>query len=116
MKKMIKKISIGAVVAFLMVYGWYSWEYNFTYSEGERVGVVQKFSKKGNVFKTYEGELLLTNGMNSEKFLFSVSEDSVASKLMSVEGQKVAIHYEQKHSTLPWRGETTYFVNSVETK
>ena len=70
---MIKKISIGAVVAFLMVYGWYSWEYNFTYSEGERVGVVQKFSKKGNVFKTYEGELLLTNGMNSEKFLFSVS-------------------------------------------
>lgn len=113
---MIKKISIGAVIAFLMGYGWYSWEYNFTYSEGERVGVVQKFSKKGNVFKTYEGELLLTNGMNSEKFLFSVSEDSVANKLMSVEGQKVAIHYEQKHSTLPWRGETTYFVNSVEPK
>ena len=113
---MIKKISIGAVVAFLALYGVYFWKYNFTYSEGERAGIVQKFSKKGNLFKTYEGELLLTNGMNTEKFLFSVLEDSVANKLMNVEGQKVVVHYQQKNSTLPWRGETTYFITDLNLK
>ena len=68
------------------------------------------------MFKTYEGELLLTNGMNSEKFLFSVSEDSIASKIISFEGKKVIVHYEQKHGALPWRGESTYFVNGVDLK
>lgn len=113
---MIKKISI-AVLSILLVFGsWFYIHYNYTYSEGERVGVIQKFSKKGNVFKTYEGELLLSNGLNSEKFYFSVLEDSVATKLMATEGQKVAVHYEKKNGTLPWRGETTYFVNGIEIK
>lgn len=113
---MIKKISISILFAFLAIYSWYSWKYNFTYSEGERVGVIQKFSKKGNMFKTYEGELILSNGINSEKFLFSVTIDSIANKLMSVEGKKVIVHYEQKHGSLPWRGESTYFVNGVDLK
>lgn len=113
---MIKKIIIGGALAFITLYGIYLWEYNFTYSEGERVGVLQKFSKKGNVFKTYEGELMLSNGISSKSFNFSVIEDSIATKLMTFEGQKVSVHYEQKHSTLPWRGETTYFITEVELK
>ena len=102
------------IVFLLFLAGWSYIHYNYTYSEGVRVGVVQKFSKKGNIFKTYEGELLLSNGLYTEKFYFSVLEDSIAQRLMASEGQRVSIHYIQKNRTLPWRGETTYFVNGVE--
>src|SRR6185436_2304941 len=95
------------------------WHYFNTYSEGNRSGILQKFSKKGNIFKTYEGELIMssiaTTGnttIASEKFYFSVKEDSIANVLFDLEGKNVTLHYEQKRGHLPWNGETDYFINS----
>jgi hypothetical protein len=50
----------------------------------------------------------------SEKFLFSVSDKNVASQLDTLQGRNVIVHYTQKNNTLPWRGETTFIVNSVK--
>jgi len=96
------------------------WKFMFTYSEGNRSGLLQKFSYKGAIFKTYEGELILSSirsnqevTLASEKFLFSVPDKALAEMLMKLEGTMVILHYREKNGSLPWRGETVYLVDSV---
>ena len=108
------------LVLLLLLVGFVYWRYYFTYSDGERFGLLQKFSHKGNVFKTYEGEMILSSVQSnanvpiaSEKFYFSVEEKSVADQLMKVQGRHVTVHYKQKKATLPWRGESAYIVDGV---
>lgn len=50
----------------------------------------------------------------SEKFYFSVSNDSIAKTMMQYEGKYVRLHYEQKKGKLPWRGESTYIVDEIK--
>ncbi|MEO6537431.1 MAG: hypothetical protein ABIT07_03885 [Ferruginibacter sp.] len=97
------------------------WKYFFTYSDGNRTGLLQKLSHKGTIFKTYEGELVLSSissttnvALASEKFYFSVLDKTVAKKMEAFEGKKVKLHYLQKNGTLPWRGESGYIVDNVE--
>ena len=96
------------------------WKYSFTYSNGNRFGLLQKFSTKGTIFKTHEGELILSSvrsnnniALASEKFYFSVASNRVAEQLMNMQGKYVTLHYKEKNGTLPWRGETKYIVDSV---
>ncbi len=90
---------------------------NFDYAEGERAGYLQKFSSKGWICKTWEGELAMVNlpGAMPEIFRFSVRDDVLAERIRKVSGQRVRLHYEQ-HKGLPTDcfGETEYFVTEVE--
>ena len=77
-------------------------------------------SHKGNLFKTYEGELVLnsiasnSNGpLSSEKFYFSVEDKNIAAKMAQFEGQRVELLYEQKNGALFWRGDSEYIVDSI---
>jgi len=97
------------------------WKYSFTYSEGYRAGLLQKISYKGNIFKTYEGEMILSSiqsntsvAIASEKFFFSVTDKAVALELEKIQGQSVIVHYVEKNGTLPWKGESAYFVDSLK--
>ena len=97
------------------------WKYFFTYSSGNRYGLLQKFSHKGNLFKTYEGEMILSSirsnynvPLASEKFFFSVNDKKVANQLMTLQGQFITVHYKEKNGTLMWRGESKYIVDSVK--
>ncbi len=101
------------------LFGW--WKYYYTYSEGFRSGQLQKFSHKGNFMKTYEGELILSSvtstnnvALASEKFFFSVANDSLAKLMMNYEGKYVRLHYEQKKGALPWVGDSEYIVDALE--
>jgi len=96
------------------------WKYYFTYSEGYRAGLLQKFSYKGNIFKTYEGEMILSSvqsnsnvAIASEKFFFSVTDKAVALQLEKVQGESIVVHYREKNGAFPWNGESYYFVDSV---
>jgi 4-amino-4-deoxy-L-arabinose transferase-like glycosyltransferase len=95
-------------------YLWLAW--HWSYSSGERAGWVQKFSHKGWVCKTWEGELALVSlpGSAVEKFYFTVHDERVAADINRLIGQRVALHYEQKVG-LPTRcfGETRHFVTKV---
>jgi hypothetical protein len=86
---------------------------NWSYSEGERAGFLQKVSYKGWICKTWEGELSLVAipGAAPEKFLFTVRDNSVAEQLNAAAGKRVALQYEQ-HKGLPSScfGDTDYFV------
>jgi lysophospholipid acyltransferase (LPLAT)-like uncharacterized protein len=88
----------------------------WSYSTGERIGYVQKFSDKGWICKTWEGELAMfpVVAMQAEKFLFTVRDDAVAARLNQNLGKKVAIHYEE-HKGVPTScfGETPYYVTEV---
>ena len=95
----------------------YTWVMlNWSYGSGERAGYVQKFSNRGYICKTWEGELAMVSmpGTMSEKFLFTVREDAVAQKINANLGKKVALKYEQ-HIGLPTTcfGDTEYFVSDI---
>jgi hypothetical protein len=87
-----------------------------SYSDGERAGYLQKFSRKGWICKTWEGEILLTSmpGAIPERFEFSVRDDLVAKQLMAAMGKRVNLSYAQ-HKGVPSAcfGETEYFVEKV---
>jgi hypothetical protein len=89
---------------------------NWSYSSGERAGWVQKFSKKGWVCKTWEGEVALVSmpGSHVEKFNFTVTDDEVAAQINKIMGRRVTLHYEQKVG-LPGScfGESRYYVTRV---
>jgi hypothetical protein len=88
----------------------------YSYSSGERVGFVQKLSRKGWLCKTWEGELQLTPvpGTVPAIFTFSVRSDSVARAIEAAAGKQVALQYEE-HRGVPSTcfGETDYFVVGV---
>ena len=116
-KKVIKWLLIIIVIIGLSVI---YWKYFFTYSEGYRAGLLQKFSSKGTLFKTYEGEIILSSvqtttnmAIASEKFYFSVTKEDVARKIEKLQGESVVVHYTEKNGTLPWNGESPYIVDSV---
>jgi len=90
---------------------------NWSYAKGERAGYVQKFSQKGWLIKTWEGELALVAvpGSMPEKFFFTARNDELAKKINATVGRRVAITYEQ-HKGLPsnWFGDTEYFAKEVK--
>lgn len=103
------------IIAFLVY-----WYYYNVYSDGERTGLLTKLSHKGNVFKTYEGEVLIgnfqqaQNVMIPEKFYFSVKNEKLADTLMKLQGKVVSLKYLQYRKSLPWRGESDYIVTGLQ--
>jgi hypothetical protein len=104
------------VVIVLLVVGYFWAALSWNYSTGERAGWVQKFSKKGWLCKTWEGELAMVSmpGAAPEKFYFTVWDDAVAAELNKVMGRRVSLHYEEKVG-LPTScfGETRHYVTHV---
>jgi hypothetical protein len=105
---------IVAVFALFALYTWFT--LSWSYSEGERAGYLQKFSKKGWLCKTWEGEILLSSmpGAIPERFAFSVRDDQVARDLMAATGKRVVLTYAQ-HKGVPSScfGETEHFIDKV---
>ncbi|MGZ3236632.1 MAG: hypothetical protein ACXU8A_04570 [Burkholderiaceae bacterium] len=106
---------LGALILFFAAYTWLT--LHWSYSDGERAGYMQKFSKKGWLCKTWEGELLLTTlpGVVPEKFEFTVRDDAVAQQLMANAGKRLVLTYSQ-HKGVPTScfGDTEYFVEKVQ--
>ena len=113
------KLIIAAVLIVpLIAFALYTWSaLTWTYSSGERAGYVQKLSKKGWFCKTWEGEMALVSipGTMSEKFYFTVRDDSIAARINQTIGKRVALTYKQ-HKGIPTScfGETEYFVADVK--
>ena len=97
----LKRILYWFIFIFLLfIAAFVYWKYFFTYSDGYRAGLLQKFSRKGTIFKTYEGEIILSSVQSnkdvvlaSEKFLFSVKDTKIVNQLDSIQGRFIVIHY-----------------------
>jgi len=119
-KSIRKGIIFILLVFILFAAGYVYWKFYFTYSDGSRAGLLQKLSRKGTIFKTYEGEMILSSVQSnnnvplaSEKFFFSVNNKRVADQLNGMQGEFIVVYYHEMNGTLPWRGESAYIVDSV---
>lgn len=106
--------AVVLVIGLIALYTWFS--LTWSYSKGDRTGYVQKFSHKGWLCKTWEGELTMLPlpGMLPEKFPFSVRSQALATAINQSMGKKVVLTYEQhKGVPTPCFGESEYFVTAV---
>lgn len=112
MKKILIKILVALVV---ILAGYFAFVYFATYSEGTRAGELVKFSHKGVLIKTWEGEI--SQGVSeAQLFEFSVegSNKEVISDLQQFQGKYVKLHYIERYKTFFWLGDTKYFITKVE--
>ena len=107
-------------MAVLAIVGFFLWG-NYTYSEGTRAGDLIKISKKGYLFKTHEGQLKLggidlenTEEGLSDTWSFSVKDHAIVQQLEKMQGQKVVMRYKEINYSMPWQGDTNYYIVSVE--
>jgi hypothetical protein len=104
---------------FLAAAGYLLVVFNWNYSDGDRAGYLQKFSRKGWICKTYEGELAMTTvpGVAPVIWTFSVRmwDDPLAAQINGLLGKKVVLHYrELRYLPSTCFGETAYFVDNVK--
>jgi len=111
------RTALLVVVAVLLLTIFWIWlTLNWSYSDGERAGYVQKFSSKGWLCKTWEGEIAMVTmpGAIPEKFQFTVRDTALASRINELAGKRVVLSYQQ-HKFIPTScfGETEYFVTAI---
>jgi len=102
----------------VMLLGLYTWgSLSWVYSDGERIGYVQKLAHKGWVCKTWEGELVLVTvpGTQAEKFYFTVRDAAVITKVNQLAGERVRLLYKE-HKGVPSScfGETSHYVYDID--
>jgi hypothetical protein len=115
-----KIITIFTLIVLILLAGTFYYRYYFVFGEGVKAGQLNYFVKKGYMFKTYEGKLIqsgikseVAGNIASNEFMFSVTSESVATKLNSNAGSFLELHYREYLHTLPWRGVSVFVVDSV---
>jgi hypothetical protein len=112
----LRSVLIAVVVILLAAIAWVWLTLTWNYSEGERAGYVQKFSRKGWLCKTWEGEIAMVTmpGAIPDKFEFTVRDEAVAAHINALAGKRVVLTYQQ-HKFVPTTcfGETEHFVNGA---
>ena len=103
-----KILLVIVLIAGMLIY----WFFFNVFSEGERKGTLVKLTKKGNVFKTIEGEMWMScrQVMNAEKFFFSVTDEALSDSLMKMQDECVSVTYKQYRRSISWRGDSKYVV------
>ena len=117
-RRSVKRFLIGLLIAPIILFLIFLWiTLNWSYSEGDRAGYLQKFSRKGWICKTYEGELAMTTVPGTAPVIweFSVWDDAVAKKLNGLLGKRVVVHY-REFRNVPTNcfGATDYFVDGIQ--
>ena len=111
----IRKILVYGILAIVLATSAYiAALYYATFSDGTRSGELIKFSHKGYIFKTWEGEL--SQGLSgSQKFAFSVMDNQpeVIAQMKANQGKFVKIEYFERYGTFSWWGETNYYITKV---
>lgn len=107
------------LVLILSLGGFVWYRYYFVFAEGVKSGQLNYVTKKGYIFKTYEGKLIQSgvkssgSSIQSNEFVFSIEDERVAKQLELASGKYIDLHYNEYISSLPWRGMSQYVVDSV---
>ena len=113
---------IGIIVAVILVVvsTFVGCRYFYVVGYGMKAGTLNYVVKKGYMFKTFEGEMILdgfqskgVNGMQSNEFLFSISDTALAMKLMLSAGKHVLVRYKEYNGAVSWRGYSKFVVDSL---
>jgi len=113
-------VTIVLIIVFLVLAGVVYYRYYFVFGDGTKAGSMNYFVHKGNLFKTYEGKLIQTGirtpaqgNIQSNEFRFSVTNPKVAETLNRSAGAYLELHYKEYKNPLPWRGVSSFVVDSV---
>lgn len=120
--EIMRKFKIFLFIIFLVFLGVLWFVSTGYYSSGDRAGTISKFSERGYIFKTYEGQLMEggysgeTGSLSPRYWDFSTKEDSVVAKLRQAlsTGERVTLIYQEKFVKFPWNGDTKYIVTDVQ--
>ena len=101
--------------------GFFYFKFWWVFSDGTKTGELNSLTYTGYLFKTYEGEMILTGygtknnlgTVQSKTFKFSVADKDVAQQLSQMTGMRVTVHYREFKGVLPWRGYEKAIVDSV---
>lgn len=111
---------ITLVIVILALTGIFYYRYKFVFGDGTKAGTMNYFVHKGYLFKTYEGRLIqsgirtqVPGTIQSNEFMFSVTDQHVADILNKNAGAFLELHYKEYLHTLPWRGVSVFVVDSV---
>lgn len=118
-----KKVVTWLVSLLLVAGGLFIYiRYYYVFGTGVKSGELNYLVYKGVVFKTYEGKLIQSGfradkpgGLQSNQFEFSVQNKAIAEKLMISSGKFVQLHYKEYFAPIPWRGYTSFIVDSIIT-
>lgn len=105
-------ITITILLSGITIY--FAFMYYATFSEGYRSGELIKISRKGMLFKTWEGEL--SQGVaGAQIFKFSIldRDKKVIEQMKELQGEYVKVTYEEHYKTFPWWGDSNYFVTEI---
>jgi hypothetical protein len=116
--------TVGCLVGLLVVAalaGFLYFKFFWVFSDGTKTGELNSLTYTGYIWKTYEGEIILTGYGNknaqgtvqSKNFKFSVADPEVAEQLNNLTGSKVTVHYKEYKGALPWRGYEKSVVDKV---
>jgi len=115
-----KIILIISAVVIVILSGVFYYRYYFVFGDGVKAGTMNYFVHKGYLFKTYEGRLIQSGiraptqgAIQSNEFMFSVTDNHVADVLNKNAGAYLEVHYKEYLHTLPWRGVSNFVVDSV---
>ncbi len=113
-------IYIALFVVLLVITGMVYYRYYFVFGDGTKAGTMNYFVHKGYLFKTYEGRLIQAGfkspgqgAVQSNEFMFSVTDRKVAEQLNANAGAYLELHYKEYFHTLPWRGVSKFVVDSI---
>ncbi len=111
--KKILFITISVIV--LGVVGYFSFIYYVPYSEGYRSGELIKFSRKGVLVKTWEGQISQgLSGTNVFSFSVEDKEEDIIKKMKEYQGNYIKVTYKERYATFFWLGDTKYFITEVQ--
>jgi hypothetical protein len=109
-------VAVIVLVVFLIV----GLRYFYVVGDGMKAGTLNYVVKKGYLFKTFEGEMILdgfqskgVNGMQSNEFLFSITDTALAMRLMLNAGRHVLVRYKEFNGAVSWRGYSKFVVDSL---
>lgn len=119
--KWFRNVGCGVMLLVILAAGGYvHWKYYSVFGEGVKSGTLNYVVLKGDIFKTYEGKLIMEGVVSSGQgqiesnhFTFSIEDEDLAQKLMRMSGEKVELKYKEYHGKLPWRGHSVYVVDSI---
>lgn len=113
-------LTLTILIVVVIVVGFCYWRFFWVFGEGVKSGELNYLVKKGYIFKTYEGKLIQSGfrggapgAIQSYEFEFSVVNDRIAQQLMVNSGKIFDLHYKEFQASVPWRGHTTFVVDSI---
>ena len=120
MSKTGKAIGFTSVILLIALAAFCYFKFWWVFSDGTKTGELNSLTYTGYIFKTYEGEIILTgygtksggNSVQSKNFKFSARKE-VAEELQSLTGKRITVHYKEYKGALPWRGYEKSIVDKV---